>query len=253
MELDSMIGQIIHGDCFDVMKEISDKSIDMVLCDLPYGTTACKWDTCLPLDILWEHYKRIIKDTGIIALCGSQPFSSLLVTSNIQMYKHEWIWIKNRGSNFANTVREPMKEHESILIFANKGGHTTNKCRKEPGAGRQGRIILWSIIAKTVKQQGASKGENTKISKLRVPSSWQKFNVEVGLHPTQKPVKLFEYLIKTYTNEDDLILDNCSGAGTTAIGCLYTKRRFICIEKEEKYVDLSRQRLKDEQAQMELL
>jgi site-specific DNA-methyltransferase (adenine-specific) len=240
------INTIIQGDCLEKMGEIDDKSIDMILCDLPYGTTACKWDTIIPFEPLWEQYKRIIKDNGAIVLTASQPFTSALVMSNLEMFKHEWIWIKNRGSNFANTVREPMKEHENILVFANKKWKY-NKQMQERAPGGLARSN-YLVEHNSQEREGTRKFEGRNkhiISKERVPSSWQKYNVEVGLHPTQKPVVLFEYLIKTYTNEGDLVLDNCAGSFTMAIAAENLKRNWICIEKEEEYCEIGRKRINE--------
>lgn len=239
-----MINQIICGDCLEFMKEIPDNSVDMILCDLPYGLTKCKWDSAIPLELLWEQYNRITKTESVIALTSSQPFTSVLVMSNIKMFKHEWVWIKNRGSNFANTVREPMKEHESVLIFSS-GKWTYNKQMQERTGGGVERAN-YLVEHNNQIREGTRQFEGRKhhvISKLRVPSSWQKFNVEVGLHPTQKPVALFEYLIKTYTNEGDVVLDNCIGSGTTAVAAMNTNRKFIGIEKEEKYCEIARNRV----------
>ena len=239
--------KLINGDCLIEMKNIEDNSIDMILCDLPYGTTSCKWDTVIPFDKLWEQYERIIKDNGVIALHGSQPFSSALIMSNLKMYKHEWIWIKNRGSNFANTVREPMKEHESILIFS-RGKWVYNKQMQERTGGGLERT-KYKVEHNNKKREVYKefKGRKKhKISKLRVPSSHQKFNVEVGLHPTQKPVSLLKYLIKTYTNENDVVLDNCMGSGSTGIACVKLKRDFIGIEKDKEYFYIAKQRIENE-------
>jgi len=240
------INKIYQGDCLEVMKLIDDKSIDMVLCDLPYGTTACKWDAVIPFGLLWGQYNRIINDSGVIALTASQPFTSALVMSNPAMFKHEWVWIKNRGSNFANTIREPMKEHESIIVFANKQWVYNKQMQERTGGGLERARYL--VEHNNQSREGTRKFEGRKhhvISEIRVPSSWQKFNVEVGLHPTQKPVALFEYLIKTYTNKGDLILDNCIGSGTTAVSAINTGRNFIGIEKDQKYCEIANNRIKD--------
>ena len=234
---------LLQGDCIEVMQNsVSDNSIDMILCDLPYGLTANQWDSIIPLDKLWEQYDRITKENAVIALNASQPFTSKLVMSNLPMFRHEWIWIKNRGSNFANTVREPMKEHESVLIFS-KGKWTYNKQMQERTSSGLNRIQYefnhktessnYRTFAHTPKTQGVT----------RVPSSWQKFNIEVGLHPTQKPVALCEYLIKTYTNEGDVVLDNCMGSGTTGVACLNTKRDFIGIELDTEYFNIAKKRI----------
>ena len=234
--------KIYHGDCLEVMKEILDKSIDMILCDLPYGVTQNKWDKILSFDALWEQYLRIGKPNAIYALFGSQPFSSKLVLSNIKMYKHEWIWIKNRGSNFANTVREPMKEHESIFIFSN-GRWTYNKQMQERTGGGASRVkYAFNTISKSTNYREFETPPSPQ-GKLRVPSSWQKFNVEVKLHPTQKPVELLRYLIRTYTNEGDTVLDNCMGSGSTGVAALQEKRNFIGIELDEKYFQIAKERI----------
>lgn len=233
----------MHGDCLELMKKIPDKTIDMILCDLPYGMTANKWDIAIPFDKLWLAYNRVIKDKGIIALHASQPFTSALVMSNPKMYKHEWIWIKNRGSNFANTVREPMKEHESVLIFSN-GKWTYNKQMQERTGGGLERV-KYSFENQTANSSNYRKFDkpNKNQGEFRVPSSWQKFNVEVGLHPTQKPVPLLEYLIKTYTNEGDLVLDNCMGSGSTGVAALNLNRNFIGMELNEKYFNIAKERI----------
>jgi site-specific DNA-methyltransferase (adenine-specific) len=236
------MSKIIHGDCLEVMTKIPDKSIDMILCDLPYGTTQNKWDCIIPFELLWVQYERIIKDTGIIALTASQPFTSALVMSNPKLYKHEWIWLKNRGSNFANTVREPMKEHESVLIFS-KGKWTYNKQMQERTGGGLDRVKYdFNTVSKSENYREFERPPD-KQGNLRVPSSWQKFNVEVGLHPTQKPVPLFEYTIKTYTNENEIVLDNCAGSGTTGIAAINTNRQYILIEKDENYYNIAKERI----------
>ena len=237
------LNKIYQGDCLEIMKQIDDESIDMVLCDLPYQITSNKWDCLIPLDELWNQYKRIIKENGIVALTASQPFTSRLVMSNIEMFKHEWIWIKNRGSNFANTVREPMKEHESVLIFS-RGKWTYNKqMQPRTGAGLDRIKYNVKFESKSENYRDFEGKKENKLPDLRVPSSWQKFNTEVGLHPTQKPVELFEYLIKTYTSEDELVLDNTAGSCTTAVAAKNLNRNWICIEKEEKYCQISKERL----------
>ncbi len=209
------------------------------------STTSNKWDVIIPLEPLWEQYKRITKPNAIIALTASQPFSSMLVMSNLEMFKHEWIWIKNRGSNFANTVREPFKEHEQVLIFS-KGKWVYNKQMQErTGTGLDRVKYDFNTVTESENYRVFDRPSDSKGKVLRVPSSHQKFNTEVGLHPTQKPVPLFEYLIKTYTNEGDLVLDNACGSGTTGIACLNLKRKFILIEKEMKYYDVTKNRIQE--------
>ncbi len=194
------------------------------------------------MDRLWDCYHRICK--GAVVLTASQPFTSKLVMSNPSEFKHEWIWIKNRGSNFANTVREPMKEHESVIVFA-AGKWTYNKQMQDRTGGGLDRS-KYLVEHNSQDREGTRQfegREHHQIAEQRVPSSWQKFNVEVGLHPTQKPVALFEYLIRTYSNEGDLVLDSCLGSGTTAIACMNTNRNWVGIEKEPKYVEIARKRI----------
>lgn len=233
------------GDCLELMSSIESESVNLILCDLPYGTTQCKWDAVIPFEPLWEAYKRILKPNGIVALTASQPFSSALVMSNPSMFKHEWIWIKNRGSNFANTVREPMKEHEAVLIFS-RGKWTYNKQMQERTGGGASRVQYKynTEVDQLSDNYGVFESRRTEsLPELRVPSTWQKFNCEVGLHPTQKPVGLMEYIIRTYTNEGDLVLDNCMGSGTTGVACANTGRSFIGIEMDENYFNVASERI----------
>lgn len=247
-----MTSQFIHGDCLEKMQDIKDKSIDMVLCDLPFGYTCNKWDIIIPFDKLWEQYDRICKENAIIALNSCQPFTTKLVASNMEMWKHEWVWIKNKGGNFANTVREPFKEHETVQIFS-KGKWTYNRQMQERTGGGADRVKY--AFNKVSKSENYREFERTSQSSgtLRVPSSWQKFNVESGLHPTQKPLSLYEYLIKTYTNENEMVLDNCAGSFTTAVACDNLKRNWICIEKEEKYCISGKQRINDNRIKLGLM
>ena len=239
------INKLYKGDCLEILPTFPDHSIDMVLADLPYQITANKWDIIIPLEPLWVEYKRLIKPNGIIALTASQPFTSLLVMSNLEMFRHEWIWIKNRGGNFANTVREPFKEHEEVLIFSN-GNWTYNKQMQErTGAGLDRVKYDFNHITDSENYRKFTRPSDRKGMKLRVPSSHQKFNTETGLHPTQKPVPLFEYLIKTYSNEGDIILDNACGSGTTAIACMNTNRKYILIEKDDIYYQRAEKRIKN--------
>ncbi|HDY88999.1 MAG TPA: site-specific DNA-methyltransferase [bacterium] len=240
---------LIFGDCLEEMPKLADASIDMVLTDPPYGTTSCRWDSVISLEPMWEQLKRLIKINGIIAMTASQPFSSALVMSNPNMFKHEWIWIKNRGSNFANTVREPMKEHEAVLIFS-RGKWVYNKQMQSRTGG--GLDLIGKRNPTGQKQrEGLNKfeefGVRESLSKLRVPSSWQKFNTVAGkdktAHPTQKPVELMEYLIKTYTNEGDTVLDFAMGSGTTGVACRRLNRKFIGIELDREYFDIARERI----------
>lgn len=241
---------VLQGDCLGVMKDIPDKSVDMILADLPYGTTACKWDTVIPFEPLWEQYKRIIKDNGAIVLTASQPFTSALVMSNPDMFKYSWIYKKRCASNFAQAKYAPMKEHEDVLVFAN--GKVNYYPIKEERVGSGAERVKHSFSDATRHKSGefvgAMSGEyNEMADELRYPSSVQSFNNRAsgdrGLHPTQKPVALFEYLIKTYTNEGDLVLDNVAGSGTTGVACQNLNRDFILIEKEPEYVEIIKKRL----------
>ncbi len=238
------INKIICGDCLEVMKDWPDNCVDLVFADLPYGTTQCKWDSVIPLALLWVEYNRILKRTGIVALTASQPFTSKLVVSNLEQYRHEWIWIKNKGSNFANTIREPMKEHESVLVFS-RGKWTYNKqMQKRTGGGLARANYL--VEHNTQQRETTRQFEGRKpheISKLRVPSSWQKFNTETGLHPTQKPIALGEYLVKTYSNKGEIVLDNTCGSGTFCKAAQNLSRRYIGIDISSEYCNIARQRL----------
>lgn len=236
--------KLLLGDCMEHMAQLPDRSVDLVLADLPYGTTQNKWDSIIPLEPMWKEFWRICR--GPVVLTASQPFTSMLVTSQIKHFKHEWVWIKNRGSNFANTVREPMKEHESVLVFA-RGPWTYNKQMQERTGGGLGRAGYSIEQFTDSTNYGKMKPERkAALPELRVPSSWQKFNTEVGHHPTQKPVALMEYLIRTYTNEGDTVLDNTMGSGTTGVACVRTGRYFVGIEKDERYFRIAHERITSE-------
>jgi site-specific DNA-methyltransferase (adenine-specific) len=226
------------GDCLDMMRHIPAGSVDMVLCDLPYGTTACAWDQVIPFEPLWREYWRVCKPNAAVVLTASQPFTSALVMSQPEAFKVEWIWRKNAGSNFAAVKFVPMKEHESICVFG-KGRTVYNPImqqRAESGFARQKTPVKSNTKAgQTNDVYGVGKSVSKMIGTERVPSSVQDFKRERGLHPTQKPVALFEYLIKTYTNPGELVLDNCSGSGTTAVAAQATGRRSICIERDPGY------------------
>ena len=244
---------IVNADCLEAMKYIPDKSIDCIICDLPYGTTACKWDTIIPFEPLWEQYKRIRKDNTPIVLFGSEPFSTYLRMSNINEFRYDWIWHKSIPTGFLQAKYMPMKNHEIVSVFYKKIG-VFNPI-KEKRSDNTHTFVNGGIYE--------SKSEHVKFScirketdKDRNPTTVKYFgNVSrhQSLHPTQKPTALLEYLIKTYSNESDLILDNCSGSGSTAIAAYNTRRNFICIEKDEKYYNTSIKRLEDAQAQLRLL
>lgn len=319
--------EIWHGDCLELMKDIPDKSIDMILCDLPYGTTACKWDTIIPFEPLWEQYRRIIKDNGAIVLTASQPFTSALVMSNVSSFSHQWIWEKEQGSNPLTARKMPMKNFEDVLVFyedhrdlalihplrkhaekiASYIGYSRKKLHEvfnnyrfqhflESRNNKNFSLIqkdMYEILTekyslvemdgymtweemrkidkifdlqkrtynpqmlegKPYEQKSGRIGEVygrkleghvTKNSGTRFPGSIVFFSRDkTKLHPTQKPVALFEYLIRTYTNEGDIVLDSCAGSGTTGIACKNLNRQFILIEKEQEYIDIINKRLSD--------
>jgi len=235
--------ELIQGDCLEKMKEIDDKSIDMILCDLPYGTTACKWDTIIPFEPLWEQYKRIIKDNGAIVLTASQPFTSALVMSNIKMFKYEWIWEKDKGANFASCKKTPMKTHENILVFG--GGKYFPQMKERPKNNIRNNKPRINKSSQTGTEWLC---ENSKGNlPVKYPESVLNFNAcREYKHPTQKPVALFEYLIKTYTNEGETVLDNCMGSGTAGVACKNLNRNFIGIELDSKYFKIAEKRVNED-------
>ncbi len=236
--------ELYHGDCLEVMQSLPDNSIDMVLCDLPYQMTGCKWDVLIPFDRLWENYKRVCKKDAAIVLFGSMPFSAMLVSSNLKAYKHDWIWQKNRGSNFACVKYQPMREHESVFVFSYGKPEYNPIMEERSKAGLERTNYKLQYNTKThIYGDGFKKQMFVDLPKKRYPSSIQKFNTEVGLHPTQKPVALCEYLIKTYSNENEVVLDNCMGSGSTGVACLNTNRKFIGIELDDNYFNVAKQRI----------
>lgn len=223
------------------MDNIPDKSVDMILTDLPYGTTQCKWDSIIPFEPLWQQYNRIIKDNGAIVLFGTEPFSSHLRLSNLKNYKYDWIWDKVKGTGFLNAKKQPMRNHELISVFYKK------QCIYNPQK-TQGHIKKKSYRRKELQTDvyGEMKNDYTYESTERYPRSIQVFSTDTqnsSLHPTQKPVALCEYMIKTYTNEGDLILDSCMGSGTTGVAAKNLGRRFIGIELDEKYFEIAKNRI----------
>jgi|SRR5690554_1293880 len=234
---------LMKGDCLERMKEIPDGSVDLILCDLPYGTTACKWDSVIPFEPLWEQYRRIAKKDAAIVLTASQPFTSALVMSQPRMFKHEWIWKKNAGSNFASVKFQPMKEHESVLVFCKSSPRYFPIKQPRTRQRTAGRTWKSNTGKRQVYGGMQDSGFTLADGDFRVPSSVQLFNRERGLHPTQKPVALMEYLIRTYTNEGDMVLDNCMGSGTTGVACTSTGRKFIGIEMDENYFEIAKKRI----------
>ena len=236
------LNKIYNEDCLEGMKRIPDKSVDMILCDLPYGTTVCKWDTIIPFEPLWEQYERVIKDGGAIILTASQPFTTKLISSNFDWFKYELIWNKVLPTGFAIAKIQPMKQHENVLVFG-KGKVTYN-----PQMTPRERPRTYN---RTHKNYEGSENLQKHDGKARTlthyyPRSLLEFsnaNNKSKVHPTQKPVPLFEYLIRTYTNENETILDNCMGSGTTAIACLNTNRNYIGFELDETYFNLANERI----------
>lgn len=243
---------VLLGDCFDLMPNIPDKSIDLIFADLPYGTTKCKWDSILPLDKLWEQYKRVIKDNGCILLFAQTPFDKVLGFSNLEMLKYEWIWEKTQATGFLNAKKMPMKAHENILVFYNKtpkynpqktSGHKPmNSYTKRPEV--QNKTSVYGDMNRVI--SGGGDTERYPRSVQVFSSDKQKTKLDGTIHPTQKPLKLVEYFIKTYTNEGDLVLDNVAGSGTTAVACRNLNRQYIVMEKEKEYYNIILKRLKNE-------
>ena len=239
------VNEIHQGDCLELMSGIPDESIDMILCDLPYGTTACKWDKVIPFEPLWEQYERIIKDNGAIVLTGSQPFTTDLINSNRKIFKYEWIWEKTKGGAFVHANRRPMKRHENVLVFYKKQPTYNPQKTKAPEHLIDKRKTINNSTSVKDHTYKGMKPIRKKDDGTRFPTSVIRVNSETGLHPTQKPVELFEYLIKTYTNEGDLVLDNCIGSGTTAIAAINTNRNYIGIELDEDYCNVAKNRINE--------
>jgi len=256
---EALNGKLYHGDCLDVMPLLPDKSIDMILCDLPYGTTACKWDMVIPFEPLWEQYKRLIKDNGAIVLFGSQPFTSALVMSNLPMFKYEWVWDKVSGKDFYQARKRPLKQHENILVFSIR-----NTTYNPIMYSAQKKNMRDRIKNKTKAREGTIYGDlkeytSQKDERQRYPGSiyvhsYQENELHYSkrLHPTQKPVSLLEYLIRTYTNEGNMVLDNCAGSGTTGVACEKLGRKYILIEKELEYCEISAKRIESERKQLKM-
>jgi site-specific DNA-methyltransferase (adenine-specific) len=243
------LNRIYQRDCLVGMAMIPDKSVDMILCDLPYGTTACKWDTVIPFELLWAQYRRVIKENGAIILTASQPFTTVLINSNFEWFKYCWVWEKSVCGDVFNAKNKPLKKHEDIVVFSE--GTTANGSKRKMPYYPQGLVE----INKTVKNTETTRAffaprpshKETYTQKFtNYPTSVLKYDNDRGLHPTQKPVALFEYLIRTYTNEGDIVLDNCMGSGTTAIAALRTGRHFIGFETEPAYVEIANKRIDNE-------
>lgn len=232
-----------QGDCLELMKEIPNKSIDLILCDLPYGTTDCKWDTIIPFEPLWKQYNRIIKDNSAILLFSQMPFGANLIMSNIKMFRYEWIWEKpNTSAGFLNAKKMPLRKHENILVFY-KHLPTYNPQGIVPVENGKERTLNFRTPNVYGKQSLVVPPQKY----TNYPGDIIRYNMDKHcskrLHPTQKPVDLLEYLIKTYTNEGDLILDNCMGSGSTGVACINTNRNFIGYELDENYFNIAKERI----------
>jgi site-specific DNA-methyltransferase (adenine-specific) len=247
------INQIHHGDCLALMPSIPDKSIDMILCDLPYGTTACEWDSIIDMGKLWAEYERVIKDNGAIVLTANSRFTFTLYNSNPKLFKYKMVWDKILKVGFINANRMPMRQHEDILVFYKKLPiYNPQKLKGDRySIKRSGDKYKPEYQDNPIKKTDIIDCDDRFPSDIIIFKS-SLLNGEYGLHPTQKPVALFEYLIKTYTNEGDLVLDNCAGSGTTAIACINSNRRYICIEQNEEYIKRSRQRVQDHEPLLRL-
>ena len=242
MKEDIANGTFHRGDCFDVMRTLSDQSVDMVLCDLPYGTTQNKWDSVLPLEALWAEYWRVCK--GAVVLTAAQPFTSALVMSQIDRFKYDWVWRKPKGTGHLNAKKMPMRDKEDILVFA-RGPAPYNP---QFGEGEPYKNKAGKVKANGLTDNYGDFGTHREGSAgTRYPKQVVEFGVvERGtIHPTQKPVALFEYLIRTYTNEGMTVLDNTAGSGTTAIAAENSGRRWICIERDEAYYAAAIERIKN--------
>ncbi|MBQ1760013.1 MAG: site-specific DNA-methyltransferase [Prevotella sp.] len=257
MELDT----IYNMDCLEGMKQIPDGTIDAVICDLPYGTTACSWDTIIPFDKLWEQYNRIVKEDGVIVLFGTEPFSTMLRTSNLSKWRYDWIWDKVQGNNFLSANKRPLCNYEIISVFYHKLGTYNPQPRKLADETIARNKRGHSLIEHEVKTYWQTLWYSPQTDKtIGLPKAIITFSKETNnqfvknktFHPTQKPVDLLRYLVLTYTNEGDTVLDNCMGSGTTAIACIKERRHFIGFELNKEYFDKACKRIKAEQAQLTL-
>lgn len=235
--------KLYKGDCLEVMKGIPEGSIDLILCDLPYGTTACRWDSIIPLDEMWKQYNRIIKEDGAIVLFCAQPFTTKLINSNIKNFRYCWYWVKNSPTGYPFAKFQPMRAVEDVAVFY----------KKAPKYNPQGLVKLEKplIGKKKLGDQGeifdpdGLVGKEYKTEFTNYPRNVLNFKVQRGLHPTQKPVPLLEYLVKTYTDEGQTVLDNCMGSGSTGVACINTNRKFIGIEKDGNYFNIAKNRINE--------
>jgi site-specific DNA-methyltransferase (adenine-specific) len=251
--MNNKVIELYKGDCLEVMKDIKDKSIDAIICDPPYGTTACKWDSVIDFGLMWGQLNRIIKPNGAIVLFGSEPFSSALRMSNIKNYKYDWIWYKNMVSGVAQAKNKPITTHEVICIFSSGVTVHASQTKKRMPYNPQNLIRINKEVKnhkhKHIKAGGIGQRPSHKKSYIQEFTNYPKtiLNIacERGLHPTQKPIALMEYLIKTYTNENETVLDFTMGSGSTGVACQNTNRKFIGIEQDEKYFEIAEKRIKE--------
>lgn len=243
---------LMQGDCLERTKEIPDGSVDMILCDLPYGTTACAWDSVIELGAMWAEYRRIIKHNQPIVLTASQPFTTALVASNLPWFRYEWVWVKNRPTNFAHAKNKPMKKHENVLVFSEGTTAHASQSKNRMPYYPQGlsEIVDKKVVEKKSSEltdaffQGRKSHGKFVREKTGYPNTILEFSTDqLGLHPTAKPIALMEYLIHTYTLEGDVVLDNCMGSGTTGVACRNLNRKFIGVEMDENYFNIAKKRI----------
>ena len=243
--------KLYRGDCLKLMSKIPDHSVDMVLCDLPYGTTACKWDSVIPFPELWEHYNRIIKPGGAFVLFAQQPFTSSLVLSNIDNFRYQWVWEKNRGGGFLDAKKKPLRCHEDIVVFYNSAClYNPQMLEGRPNNAKNKAGVLVSEGKSSEIHKGSYDRRQSDLGTAKYPRSVLCFDGipptgGVRVHPTQKPVDLCAYLIRTYTNAGMTVLDNTMGSGTTGVACVQESRKFIGIEQDPKYFEIACQRIRE--------
>lgn len=252
--------ELYNGDCLELMRDVPDGSVDMILCDLPYGTTDCKWDTVIPFAPLWEQYNRIIKDNGAIVLFGSEPFATRLRSCALELYKYDWIWKKTKTTGFVHAKNKPLKDYENIMVFSPgttvHASQSANRMTYNPQGLKQCEIVqsgqdkFGSIVGKRPSHK--PKYTQTQTGYPRMVLDGYKVEGKT-VHNTQKPVALCEYLIKTYTNPGEVVLDNCMGSGTTGVACVNTGRRFVGIELDAGYFEIAKKRIEDARAQLDFL
>ena len=236
-----------QGDCLELMKAIPDGSVDMVLCDLPYGTTACKWDAVIPFSLLWDQYKRIVKDRGAIVLFGAEPFSSNLRASNLGMYKYDWIWVKDSPTGFQTVKTQPMRDYEAISVFSTgtvASGSPRNMAYFPQGLKEINKKCVVGAKPRYLGRRKHQEGKEYVQRYTNYPRNVLKFKRDKnGVHPTQKPVALLEYLIKTYTNPGEVVLDNCMGSGSTCVAAVNTGRHYVGFELDPDYFEIAQKRV----------